>query len=117
MKRKSEPPIFGEGITERGKREQIEDKQLLIDRANAADTEPDNRNLIGRRHCGRRLTIKLRKSCKQATKPPPAREAGSVDHGLAYITAATQHVRATKVTAFSSVVTGFDSRLRTHTAR
>jgi hypothetical protein len=41
MKRKSEPRIFGEGITERGKREQIEDKQLLIDRANAADTEPD----------------------------------------------------------------------------
>ena len=41
MKGKSEPPIFGEGITERGKRERIEDKQRLIDRANAADTEPD----------------------------------------------------------------------------
>ena len=41
MKGKSEPPIFGEGITERGKRERIEDKQVLIDRANAADTEPD----------------------------------------------------------------------------
>ena len=39
MKGKSEPPIFGEEITERGKRERIEGKQLLIDRANAANAE------------------------------------------------------------------------------